>query len=122
MALRPRDYSYRLPRKALQLATRMAMASKLRDGQLVVIDDLVFGNPATKEMAGILGALGLGGNSTLIATADHNVNVYMSARNIERVQVLPVSGLNALAILSPRRVLITRAALEALRRPAPQAV
>src|SRR5260221_13742806 len=53
----PRDWTYRLPRKALQLATRMALASKVRDGQLVVIDELSFAVPKTKEMSGILRAL-----------------------------------------------------------------
>src|SRR5260221_8686699 len=56
-AKRPRDWTYRLPRKAVQLATRMALASKIRDGQLVVIDELSFAVPKTKEMSGILRAL-----------------------------------------------------------------
>ena len=68
-AKRPRDYCYRLPRKAVQAATRMAIASKIADQQVVVIDDLSFDAPATREMAAILKALGLGGVSTLVATA-----------------------------------------------------
>ena len=51
-ALQPRDFSYRLPRKAVRLATRMAVASKIASGELVVIDELGFGEPWTKEMAG----------------------------------------------------------------------
>ena len=50
-AHQPRDYSYRLPRKAVQLATRMAIASKIRDDQMVVIDDLEFTKPATKDLS-----------------------------------------------------------------------
>lgn len=110
----PRDFSYRLNRKAVQLATRMAIASKLQDEQVVVIDNLAFDAPATKEMAGILKALGLSGVSTLVATASHDVNVYKSARNIDRVSVAPVSDLNALAVLKPRRMLVTKAALDAI--------
>jgi large subunit ribosomal protein L4 len=117
-ARRPRDYSYRLPRKATQLATRMALASKVRDNQLVVIDELQFSAPATKEMAGVLKALGLQGGSTLIATAEHDANVYKSARNIDRVDVLPVSDLNALSVLMPDRILVTRQALDQLRQRA----
>ena len=49
-----RDYSYRLPRKALQPATRMALAAKVRDDEVVVIDDLAFAEPRTKDMAAIL--------------------------------------------------------------------
>jgi large subunit ribosomal protein L4 len=118
-AKRPRDWTYRLPRKALQVATRMALASKVRDNEVTVIDDLAFGAPKTKDMALILKALGLQGGSLLVATADHNINVYKSARNIDRVTVSPVSGLNAWNVLTPRRVLITRGALDAFRAKRP---
>src|SRR5580692_1287157 len=82
-AKRPRDWTYRLPRKALQVATRMALAAKIRDSEVLLIDDLAFDAPKTKEMAVILKALKLEGHSLLVATADHNVNVYKSARNID---------------------------------------
>jgi large subunit ribosomal protein L4 len=113
-AIRPRDYSYRYPRKAIQLATRMAIASKLADGEFVVIDELAFDKPATREMAGVLAALKLAGKSTLIAVPDHDVNVYKSGRNIAGVVVSPVSNLNALMVLQPQRMLVTRAALESI--------
>ena len=61
-------------------------------------------------MAAILKALKLDGGSLLVATAAHDLNVYKSARNIDRVTVSPVSDLNALAVLQPHRVLITKAA------------
>lgn len=114
-AKRPRDFGYRLPRKALQLATRMAVASKIESEQLVIIDQLAFGAPKTSEMAGILKALKLDGQSTLVTTNGYDVNVYKSARNIERVSVSPVGELNALAILKPKRMLVTKAALDALK-------
>lgn len=113
-AISPRDYSYRLPRKAVQAATRMAIASKILGEQVVVIDELSFGAPKTKEMAGVLKALGLAGVSTLVATAEHDANVYKSTRNIARVAVSSVSGLNALAVLTPKRLLVTKAALDKL--------
>ena len=117
-AKRPRDWTYRLPRKAVQLATRMALAAKLRDDEVTLIDDLKFEAPKTKDMAAILTALKLSGDSLLVTTAEHDTNVYKSARNIERVTVSPVSGLNALVLLQPRRVLMTKAALEAVRAKA----
>jgi large subunit ribosomal protein L4 len=128
-AKRPRDYSYRLPVKAVRLATRMAIASKVRDNEIVVVDDLPFEQPKTKQMAGVLSALKLSETTTLIATADLDANVYKSARNIDKVTVSPVADLNALAVLKPRRMLVTRAALdrikeraaEPLRKPRPAA-
>jgi large subunit ribosomal protein L4 len=114
-AKRPRDWTYRLPRKAVQLATRMALAAKIRDKQIVLIDELKFDAPKTKDMAAILKALNLTGGSLLVATAELDANVYKSARNIDRVTVSPISDLNALNVLSPNRVLITKAALDAFR-------
>lgn len=114
-AKRPRDYGYRLPRKAVRAATRMAIASKIADQQVVVIDQLSFETPATREMAAILKSLGLAGVSTLVATESVDRNVYKSARNIPRVSVVPVSDLNALNVLSPRRLLATQAALDAIK-------
>src|SRR6185503_10706037 len=117
-ALRPRDYSYRLPRKAVQAATRMAIARKLKSEDVVVIDELAFKAPKTKEMAGILKALKLDGVSTLVATAALDQNVYRSARNIDQVTVSPVAELNALAVLQPRKMLVTKAALDAIKQKA----
>ncbi len=120
-AKRNRDWTYRLPRKAVQLATRMALAAKIRDNQLTLIDELAFAAPKTKEMAAILKALKLNGQSLLVTTAQHDANVYKSARNIDQVTVAPVEGLNALALLEPQGVLMTKAALEAVREAAKKA-
>ena len=113
-ALQPRDYSYRLPRKAIQAATRMAIRSKIDSGSLVCVDQLAFSEPHTKDMAAVLRALKLAGESTLVATAGYDVNVYKSARNIDKVTVSPVAELNALSVLKPRRMLVTKEALDAI--------
>ncbi len=117
-AIKPRDYSYRLPRKALQLATRMALASKVADDELVVIDDFGFDAPKTRDMTALIKALGCDDNSLLLATAGQDVNVYKSARNIQRVDVAPAAELNALSLLSAKRVLITKDALDQLKESA----
>ena len=114
-AIRPRDYSYRLPRKAVQAATRMAVASRIIDNQITVIDDLAFGEPKTSEMAGILKALKIDNATLLVAIAERDTNIYKSIRNIDRVSVQPISDINALSVLSPRKMLVTKAALDALR-------
>lgn len=118
-AKKPRDFSYRLPRKALQLATRMAVASKIRDDQVTVIDDLKLDAPKTKDMAAILRAVKCDGAKTiLVTTTAHDENVYKSARNIAGVTVSPVSELNALTVLKPRRLLVTRQALDRMKEQA----
>ncbi|MGI8981564.1 MAG: 50S ribosomal protein L4 [Pirellulaceae bacterium] len=113
-ALSNRDYSYRLPKKAIQRATRMAIAKRIASEDIVIIDELSFAGPKTKEMATILKALKLTGTSTLVTTAALDQNVYKSARNIDRVTVSPVAELNALSVLTPRKMLVTKAALDAI--------
>jgi len=118
---KPRDYSYRLPKKALQSATRMAVLSKFADNEVTVVDDLTPTATKTKEMAGILKALKLEGISCLIGTQGLQPAVYKSARNIRGVGVLPAAEFNAYEVLRRKQLVLTRAALDTLRKPAAKA-
>lgn len=113
---KPRDYSYRLPKKAVRAATRMAILSKLKDNEALVIDDLGLAGFKTKEVAGILKALNLKGVTCLIGTDILDPVVYKSARNIEGVKVLPASEFNTWIVLRQKRLVLTKSALEALRQ------
>lgn len=113
--IKPRDYSYRMNKKAIRLATRMAIRSKIDDNEVVVIDSLKFDGPKTKVMAAVLKALGLDGVTTLIATADLDLMTYKSGRNISGVEIQPVRELNALSVLKPKRLLVTRDALDKIK-------
>jgi len=117
-AKRPRSWVYRLPRKSLQLATRMALASKIRDDQITLIDELSFEQPATKQMAEIIKSLKCDGRTLLVATASHDANVYKSARNIAGVTISQAKDLNARSLLAPRHVLMTTAALDVVKQVA----
>jgi large subunit ribosomal protein L4 len=117
-AIRPRDWSYRLTKKALQLATRMEIASRIADNEVTLIDQLNFAQPKTSDAAAIIKALKLDGATVLVAVPGYDVNVHKSLRNIADVSVLPVSELNALNILKPRRLLLTTSALDAIRNKA----
>ncbi len=114
-ALRPRDWSYRLTKKALQLATRMAIASRIADDEVTLIDQFSFTEPKTRDAAAVIKALKLDGTSVLVAVPGYDVNTYKSLRNLADVSVLPVSELNALNVLRPRRLLFTTSALDAIR-------
>ncbi len=113
---KPRDYSYRMPKQAVRAATRMAILSKFKDNEAVVIDDLSFAGVKTKEVAGMLKALNLKGVSCLIGTDKLDEIVYKSARNIEGVKVLPAGEFNTWIVLRQKRLVLTRAALESLRQ------
>jgi large subunit ribosomal protein L4 len=108
----PRSYYYRLPRKAVQGATRMALAAKISAGSVVVIDRLAMDAPKTKTLATAMKALGLDGVTKTLATASVDRNVYLSGRNIQGLTISPVSDLNALSILRPRKLVVTKEALD----------
>ena len=110
---KPRDFGYRLPRKAVRAATRMALLSKFQDGEAVVLSDWDCSAPRTKHVAAALSVLGVS-SSVLIATDGVDQNVYKSARNISGVQVLPVSDLNAYALLRHRGFVVTVSAMDSL--------
>jgi large subunit ribosomal protein L4 len=117
-AKRPRDWGYRLPKRAVQLATRMALAAKIADHEVMLIDELSFAEPKTKEMAAILKALKIDGRRLLVAVEGYSAPLSKSIRNLAGVSVLPVAEINAWEVLSPRAVLMTKAALDAFRAKA----
>ncbi len=114
-AKRPRDFGWRMPKKALRTATRMALASRLADDEVRLVDKLAFTAPRTATMAKLLGALGLDEHTVLVAPEKHDDNLWKSARNIDGVSVSPVGDLNAWSILQPRKILMTTAAIDAFR-------
>ncbi len=114
-ARQPRSYYYRLPRKAVQAATRMAIAAKISSGSVVVVDQIKMEAPKTKVLAGAFKALGLEGQTKTLALGGLDRNVYLSGRNIQGCTVSPVSDLNALIVLRPRKLVLTREALDWLK-------
>src|SRR5438094_9732884 len=76
---KPRDYEYHLPKKAVRAATRMALLSKFRDQETIVIDDLTLPEVKTRPMADVLRALKLNGTTCLLGTAGYDATVYKAA-------------------------------------------
>jgi large subunit ribosomal protein L4 len=111
----PRSYYYRLPRKAVQAATRMAIAAKITSGSVIVVDKFAMDAPKTKTLALAFKAIGLEGLTKTFATNGLDKNLYLSGRNIEGLTISPVSDLNALIILRPRKLVMTKDALDWLK-------
>jgi len=114
-AKRPQDWSYRLPRKAVTLATRMALLSKFQDNEVTIVDELALDTPKTKYFTKLLSTLGLAQDSCLITIDQHNSVLWKSARNIPRVAIFPASDINAYELLHKKRLLVTKGALDRLR-------
>jgi large subunit ribosomal protein L4 len=120
-AKRPRDFSYRMPKKAVRLATRMALRSKFDDSQVVILDGLNISEIKTKAMASVVKALGLAGKSALLAIPEYQRELWLSARNIAGLQVSPVFELNAYDLLHQHHLIITKDALDRYREGRPAA-
>lgn len=111
----PVDWSFRMPNKAIRLATRMAILSKFLDNQVTVLDDLSIDAPKTKVVAQMLKALGLDETTCLLVIDQHDVNIWRSSRNIAKLAVSPAGELNAYDLLHQRQMVVTRSALDRIR-------
>ena len=110
----PRSYDYHLPRKVEKGALRAALAQKLRDGAVIVVDALSVAEIKTKSAAEMLRRLGIDGKALLVDVKPED-KLALSVRNIEGVRVLPSNRISARDVADTRRVVLTRAALEKLQ-------
>jgi large subunit ribosomal protein L4 len=107
---KPRSYRQDMPKKMRQLALRCALSAKTRDEELKVLEELKFDQPKTKQMAGILAALGID-STALIVTDKSEENLIRSARNLAGVKTLPANILSVVDILSYKMLVMTEPAV-----------
>lgn len=113
----PRDYSYRLPRKQRRLAVRSALRLRAEEGKLFAVEGLEgLDAPRTRGVAGFLKGIGLGGKGALIVSEGADNNLYLSARNIQKVDVQQRAELNAGQILQRPNLVFTAGAIDALAK------
>lgn len=110
----PRDYSYRMPASARKAALCAALAAKVRDGKLVVVDKLTLDQPKTKLLAKILSDLEA--PNALILTAGKDEALERAGRNLPHAKVLRVEGANVYDLLRYDRLIVLRDAVEALQK------
>jgi large subunit ribosomal protein L4 len=110
-APKPRSYRYSVPKKIKRIAMKSALSSKVVDNEIIVIDELNFAAPKTKQVVTMLDSL-KAGKKILIVLADKNENVERSARNIEGVKMTLVNTLNVYDILNCDKFIITKEAAE----------
>ena len=109
----PRSYHQDLPRKMRRLAMCSALSARLADDTLIVLDELQFEAAKTKEMRGLLEALGLE-RGALIVLAERNESVTRAARNLQDVRTVTPGGLNLIDVLKYRNLILVRDAAESL--------
>lgn len=115
----PRDWSYQMPKKMRRGALRSALSERLREGNLIVIDEFSFAGPKTKDFLGAVATLQLSDDKrknvkTLIIDSLDNANLILSSRNVEKTKVTNSFGLNIYDILYHEKLLISKSAVEEL--------
>ncbi len=109
----PRSHAHDLTKKVRALALKHALSSKVKSNALIVLDKAEIAEPKTAELRGKFSGLGLS-NALIVDGASLQDNFALAARNIPNVDVLPVQGINVYDILRRDKLVLTRAALEAL--------
>jgi large subunit ribosomal protein L4 len=109
----PRDHAIELPKKVRALALRHALSAKAKDGGIIVVDALVAQEAKTKALSAQFEKLGLA-NALIIGGDKIDESFGRAARNIPNIDVLPVQGINVYDILRRRKLVLTKAAVEAL--------
>jgi len=110
----PRDHGYSVPRKVRAAALKSSLAAQAQAGRITVLQGLALERPSTKALAAVFKAVGAAGRVLLVLPARDEA-VRRSARNLPRVRVLPVQGLNPYDLLAADRVVLTREALGRLQ-------
>ncbi|NLE56263.1 MAG: 50S ribosomal protein L4 [Lentisphaerae bacterium] len=109
----PRSYEKKVNMKVEKLALRRAFTDRIDEGEVILVDELSFATPKTKEMTKFLAAVGAGDN-VLVIVDDYSENVELAVRNLPKVLLLPASAVNTYWMLLFKKVVITNAGLEAL--------
>ena len=108
----PRSYAFRVNNKEVKLAMRSALSAKLADGQFTVVDGFNFEKPRTKDAKAFIQAMGFEGQRTTLVIGNEDVTTWLSFRNLEKVNVLPVAEANTYELLDNKQLVFTAEALK----------
>ncbi|MCQ2213116.1 MAG: 50S ribosomal protein L4 [Bacteroidaceae bacterium] len=109
---KPRDYWFKLNKKVKTLARKSALAYKAQQNAIVVVEDFDFEAPKTKDATAMLNNLKVAGKKTLILLPEVQKNVYLSTRNIQRVNVMTASAINTYNVMNANVLVVTENALK----------
>lgn len=107
----PRDYGFKLNKKTKQLARKSALSAKAKDNEIIVLENVAFDAPKTKDFMSMLKVFNISDKKSLLVLSEANKNVLLSARNIQNANVMVSSDVNTYAILNNSCILLTEGAL-----------
>jgi len=109
----PRDWSYNLPKKMRKRAMCSAISERLREGNLIIVDELKFDSPKTRDFINTLGSLKLSGK-TLIVDSLKNTNLMLASRNVQTTKVVNSYGVNIYDLVNHQKLVLTPKTVEEL--------
>ena len=109
---KPRDYSFKLNKKVKILARKSALSYKAKDNEIIVVDNFDMAAPKTKDFVNITKNLKVEGKKTLVVLPEVNKNVYLSARNLQKAEIMSANNINTYKILNADVLVIAEASLE----------
>ena len=111
---KPRDYRFKLNKKVKSLARKSALSYKAQENAIVVVEDFTFEAPKTKEFVNVAKNLKVDGRKMLMVLPEVNKNVYLSARNLQRTEIMTASALNTYKVLNADVLVVTENSLKAI--------
>ena len=111
---KPRDYRFKLNKKVKSLARKSALSYKAQENAIVVVEDFTFEAPKTKEFVNVAKNLKVDGRKMLMVLPEVNKNVYLSARNLQRTEIMTASALNTYKVLNADVLVITENSLKTI--------
>ena len=111
---KPRDYSFKLNKKVTALARKSALSYKAQENAIIVVEDFNFEAPKTKEFVNVAKNLKVDGKKLLLVLPESNKNVYLSARNLQRSEVILAASLNTYKVLNADVMVVTENSLKAI--------
>jgi len=108
----PRDYSEKVNKQVKVLARKSALSAKLKDNEIIVVEDFSFEAPKTKQMVEFKKNFNLGDKNSLLVVANPNKNVYLSARNLQGFSVVSACDLNTYEILKAKNLILCTSSVE----------
>ena len=111
---KPRDYGFKLNKKVKVLARKSALSYKVQENALVVVEDFTMEAPKTKDFVNIAKNLKVDGKKVLLLLPEVNKNVYLSARNLQKAEVMTASALNSYKVLNADVLVVTENSLKAI--------
>ena len=111
---KPRDYRFKLNKKVKVLARKSALAYKAQENAVIVVEDFNFEAPKTKDFVNIAKNLKVEGKKTLLVLPEVDKNVYLSARNLQRAEVMTANTINAYKVLNAEVLVVTEKSLQTI--------